>query len=1382
MDEKDLYENLNEDEKLALEQILKEMKVGSSETYEALLYSQYEEIPVTLDEFIDNPEYLGASTNNGKSLYPYWREALHKIVEGGKNYTEIIFAGCVEGSTRIPLMDGSNPTILEMYNNWNSSKKPKYYTYTYDQNKQRIVSGKVENVFCAGIVPVYEIEFDDGSKTKVSWDHMFMLRDGSFVNAKDLKPNDSIMPFNRYFSNNEEILRVPQLDGTYIDQLKKELNFNYVTDIKQRKFNIKNKSILDFLSRCNVVIKKYGKVSDALLEKEFPEIYFNKKPNAYGYIEKYFNGDIEKFYSTAYNFNHKVKSVTLLDEQIPVYDLTIKDYHNFAMIPADNGNINSAIFCHNAIGLGKSWNACVICAYLLYKLLCLKSPQTYYNLAPKEPISFAFLNIYKYVSESVAYGKFQSMLKASPWFLRHGHIEGRTHPEYKPDKNITFIVGCNPDHIIGQNVYCCLTGETEVLTEVGYIAIKDLLNKNVRIYTQKIDGSIVLTKDLYHSVLTKRARSLINIELENGSIIRCTPEHKIRLSDGSYTEARFLTEYSNIMEVTELKQLVKNPVKIKSVKRFYADEDVYDIINVKETHNFIVKAGNVDVVVHNCMLDEISFNKASAATDLKKKIMDLYSQVRSRMVSRFSKEGILQAKAFLISSKRSDSDFLDVYAQTRVNEPDTFIVDEPQWVVKPAGTFSKETFRVAVGSKSKSSMILQDDDRTTDDELIQKGYSQVIHPPVSLKPDFERDMDTALRDLAGISTTFFMKFLPLDKVRDCYSKTLKNPFDNAEPLIGLKDNSQLWDYFNVNMVPDWLKSLPMYIHNDIAITGDGYGLGCVACAGLKNKWNERIGQMTTDPVYITVFACRIKAPKGDQVSIEKVRNFIYWLKFEQGFNIQKVTADSFQSTDMLQNMQTRGIPSKMISLDRTPEGYITFRNAIFEKRVMLPVISKLEEELINLEQNQSTGKVDHPRNGCFTKDTEVILTDGRTLTMLDLAKEYESGKINYVYSYNHETKQIEQKEILKAWKTKSNAELVKVCLDNNVVLRCTPDHRFMLANGEYKQAKDLSKNTSLMTSLNNEIKVVKVEYIEEKEDVYDLTIKDNHNFELSANIFVHNSKDMADGLCLHGETKIYLSSGKYKTIYELYQDKLNNKLTDQVLAYNTKNNKTEFVKIDDVVNNGYKDSLIKLTLNNGKELICTEDHKILTEENTYIEAKDTLNVKLRSTSENECIVTKIEKIQGAEVFDLKLPKIHNFALDCGIFVHNCGALWSASMYQNEMPNIGKSLDYFFAANISNGFESEINSFSNQLVKESIKQIDGPTEEEETVDAYAIKDDDDIDTIIAKVTGTLKTETKEQKQTKDNLHAFLGTNPENKEESELIDAAMREYYASLGILI
>ena len=43
-----------------------------------------------------------------------------------------------------------------------------------------------------------------------------------------------------------------------------------------------------------------------------------------------------------------------------------------------------------------------------------------------------------------------------------------------------------------------------------------------------------------------------------------------------------------------------------------------------------------------------------------------------------------------------------------------------------------------------------------------------------------------------------------------------------------------------------------------------------------------------------------------------------------------------------------------------------------------------------------------------------------------------------------------------------NASLVEVTLDNGEVLRCTPNHKFMLRDGTYREAQNLVENDSLM--------------------------------------------------------------------------------------------------------------------------------------------------------------------------------------------------------------------------------------------------------------------------------------------------------------------------------
>ncbi|MFH2014080.1 MAG: DNA gyrase subunit A, partial [Patescibacteria group bacterium] len=100
--------------------------------------------------------------------------------------------------------------------------------------------------------------------------------------------------------------------------------------------------------------------------------------------------------------------------------------------------------------------------------------------------------------------------------------------------------------------------------------------------------------------------------------------------------------------------------------------------------------------------------------------------------------------------------------------------------------------------------------------------------------------------------------------------------------------------------------------------------------------------------------------------------------------------------------------------------------------------------------------------GCFTKDTKVSLTDGRSLSFGELIKEYKKGKRNYTYAFNHDEKKIEIAEIKKPRLTRKDQKLVKVILDNGEEVRCTLDHLFMLRNGKYKEAKNLKPGDSLM--------------------------------------------------------------------------------------------------------------------------------------------------------------------------------------------------------------------------------------------------------------------------------------------------------------------------------
>jgi len=99
--------------------------------------------------------------------------------------------------------------------------------------------------------------------------------------------------------------------------------------------------------------------------------------------------------------------------------------------------------------------------------------------------------------------------------------------------------------------------------------------------------------------------------------------------------------------------------------------------------------------------------------------------------------------------------------------------------------------------------------------------------------------------------------------------------------------------------------------------------------------------------------------------------------------------------------------------------------------------------------------------GCFDGDTEVALADGRNVTFKELVAEEAAGKQNFCYTILKDGT-VGLERIINARITKTNTEVVKVTLDNGETIICTPDHPFMLRDGSYKAASQLTADDPLM--------------------------------------------------------------------------------------------------------------------------------------------------------------------------------------------------------------------------------------------------------------------------------------------------------------------------------
>ena len=227
----------------------------------------------------------------------------------------------------------------------------------------------------------------------------------------------------------------------------------------------------------------------------------------------------------------------------PYWEEILKKVFHDTLQPAAYGTLALS----GAIGLGKSFVAVLCGLYELYRMLCLKDPYMHYGLQPIDKITFAFMNITIDAAKGVAWDKCQQLLQSSPWFLSRGTLSKSINPEWQPPKGIELLYGSQSRHIIGRAVYWCLDGDTEIATNTGDFKIKDLVDKNIQVYNITDNGKLQLS-NICTVKPTVTSIEEYQIELEDGTLIKCTPEHRFMLKDGTYKEARYLTEDDDIFE------------------------------------------------------------------------------------------------------------------------------------------------------------------------------------------------------------------------------------------------------------------------------------------------------------------------------------------------------------------------------------------------------------------------------------------------------------------------------------------------------------------------------------------------------------------------------------------------------------------------------------------------------------------------------------------------------------------------------------------------------------------------------------------------------------------------------------------------------------------
>jgi len=304
------------------------------------------------------------------------------------------------------------------------------------------------------------------------------------------------------------------------------------------------------------------------------------------------------------------------------------------------------------------------------------------------------------------------------------------------------------------------------------------------------------------------------------------------------------------------------------------------------------------------------------------------------------------------------------------------------------------------------------------------------------------------------------------------------------------------------------------------------------------------------------------------------------------------------------------------------------------------------EEVFNLPNNiaaeyklkSSLARVglDHLNAGwCFTGDTEVALLNGTTQAIKDLV-----GKTFWVYSVDTNGK-IVPGYVSEVFETKRVTELVEITLDTGASFCCTPEHRIMLRDGTYKAAEELVPGQSLMP----------------------LYRKVNQGKEL-----------FLDPSYLY--RKVWKHT--HRMVYETLEGIPARHSVVHHIDHNSKNNSPDNLVCMDRWTHLAQHNTIRNQSPSQREAASkamAETNKKLWEDKEYRERQTAKNKELaRKLNEKQWnhsvkAINPIQLPEAVPVYDMTVEKHHNFALGCGVFVHNCDPGWHGSVLTLELRNL-----------------------------------------------------------------------------------------------------------------
>lgn len=344
---------------------------------------------------------------------------------------------------------------------------------------------------------------------------------------------------------------------------------------------------------------------------------------------------------------------------------------------------------------------------------------------------------------------------------------------------------------------------------------------------------------------------------------------------------------------------------------------------------------------------------------------DLWNRVDSRFAMRYLSGVILDSSPLDLSLSPIDK---WIYTGEAEKDPSVMVVKAKHWEVFP-DKYSQwrktgETFPVFRGSASKPPKVI-----TSEAQLQEYAKDDILDVPIDIKRKFINNTKKMVADYAGFPAGGIAKLISdFSHIESMFTDQLMNVYGYLTAPANQQPEKLIWNKIKDDFFIKIRNRYEFYrapnakrtIHIDLAEKHDMAGIS-------MNHFEIGVdGQL----YIINDFTIGI-SPEKSTINIDAIAKFIVDL-WKAGVNIYKVTADQYQSSDLLQRLKRVDIPVDKLSVDRETAPYRVVASWILNERVKVGYNIFLKnnfQSLIELTTDKGKQKIDHSKG-------ETVYDDG----------------------------------------------------------------------------------------------------------------------------------------------------------------------------------------------------------------------------------------------------------------------------------------------------------------------------------------------------------------------------------------------------------------------